>query len=82
LLTSGLAGVSSGWCPSPPELNFPEDFIFGTANADHQVEAHDPSREDVWDLWERCQGLTQRGRATDFWNRYEEDIAAAAATGG
>jgi beta-glucosidase/6-phospho-beta-glucosidase/beta-galactosidase len=65
-----------------PELNFPEDFIFGTANADHQVEAHDPSREDVWDLWERCQGLTQRGRATDFWNRYEEDIAAAAATGG
>jgi len=60
---------------------FPPDFLFGTANADHQVEAHDPAREDVWDLWERCQGLTPRGRGTDFWNRYEEDIAAAAGMG-
>lgn len=62
-------------------MAFPEGFLFGTANADHQVEAHDPGREDVWDLWERCQGLTPRGKATDFWNRYEEDIAAAAAIG-
>jgi beta-glucosidase/6-phospho-beta-glucosidase/beta-galactosidase/ABC-type amino acid transport substrate-binding protein len=60
---------------------FPPDFLFGTANADHQVEAHDSAREDVWDLWERCQGLTPRGRGTDFWNRYEEDIAAAAGMG-
>ncbi len=64
-----------------PNLKFPEGFLFGTANADHQVEAHDPAREDVWDLWERCQGLTPRGKATDFWNRYEEDIAAAASLG-
>ena len=63
------------------KFRFPKDFIFGTANADHQVEAHDPLREDVWDLWERCQGLTPRGQATDFWNRYEEDVAAAAALG-
>ncbi len=62
-------------------MAFPKGFLFGTANADHQVEAHDPACEDVWDLWERCQGLTPRGRATDFWNRYEEDIAAAAAMG-
>ena len=62
-------------------MAFPKGFLFGTANADHQVEAHDPQREDVWDLWERCQGLTPRGKATDFWNRYEEDIAAAAAMG-
>ncbi len=62
-------------------FNFPKDFLFGTANADHQVEAHDPLREDVWDLWERWQGLTPRGRGTDFWNRYEEDIASAAALG-
>jgi beta-glucosidase/6-phospho-beta-glucosidase/beta-galactosidase/ABC-type amino acid transport substrate-binding protein len=60
---------------------FPRNFLFGTANADHQVEAHDPAREDVWDLWERCQGLTPRGRGTDFWNRYEEDVAAAAGMG-
>ncbi|WP_411827475.1 family 1 glycosylhydrolase [Luteolibacter sp. AS25] len=62
-------------------MKFPKDFLFGTANADHQVEAHDPQREDVWDLWERCQGLTPRGRATDFANRYEEDIASAAKLG-
>ena len=62
-------------------MPFPPGFLFGTANADHQVEAHDPEREDVWDLWERCQGLTPRGRGTDFWNRYEEDIAAAAGMG-
>ncbi len=62
-------------------MPFPKGFLFGTANADHQVEAHDPEREDVWDLWERCQGLTARGRATDFQNRYEEDIAAAAGMG-
>ncbi len=62
-------------------MAFPKGFLFGTANADHQVEAHDPGREDVWDLWERCQGLTPRGRATDFANRYQEDIAAAAGLG-
>ncbi len=62
-------------------MAFPEGFLFGTANADHQVESHDPEREDVWDVWERCQGLIPRGQATDFWNRYEEDIAAAAGIG-
>jgi beta-glucosidase/6-phospho-beta-glucosidase/beta-galactosidase/ABC-type amino acid transport substrate-binding protein len=62
-------------------MAFPNDFLFGTANADHQVEAHDPECEDVWDVWERCQGLVPRGRATDFLHRYEEDIAAAAAMG-
>ena len=62
-------------------MAFPRGFLFGTANADHQVEAHDPEREDVWDLWERCQGLTPRGQGTDFGNRYEQDIAAAAGMG-
>ncbi len=62
-------------------MMFPKDFLFGTANADHQVEAYDPDCEDVWDVWERSQGLVKRGKATDFWNRYEEDIAAAARLG-
>ena len=62
-------------------MKFPKNFLFGTANADHQVEAHNPEREDVWDLWERTQGLTQRGKATDFENRFEEDIASAADLG-
>ncbi|MFC7338309.1 family 1 glycosylhydrolase [Haloferula chungangensis] len=62
-------------------MGFPKGFLFGAANADHQVEAHDPAREDVWDVWERTQGLTPRGQATDFWNRYEEDVANAAGMG-
>ncbi|MCU0796728.1 MAG: family 1 glycosylhydrolase [Akkermansiaceae bacterium] len=62
-------------------MGFPRGFLFGTANADHQVEAWDPGREDVWDAWEHSQGLTARGRATDFETRYEEDIRAAAAMG-
>lgn len=62
-------------------MAFPKNFLFGTANADHQTEAHVPEHEDIWDLWEKHQGLTPRGNATDFWNRYEEDIAAAASLG-
>ena len=62
-------------------MQFPEKFLFGVANADHQVEAHDPKREDVWDLWERSQNLTPRKRAVDFWNRYPEDIDRAAELG-
>jgi len=62
-------------------MKFSRDFIFGTANADHQVEAYDSDCEDVWDAWERCQDLTLRERATDFWNRYPEDVKAAADMG-
>lgn len=62
-------------------MDFPENFLFGVANADHQVEAYDPEREDVWDLWERSQNLTPRKRAVDFWNRYPEDIDRAAELG-
>lgn len=81
LTDNGATPPSFGTLSDFKKTIFPEGFLFGTANADHQVEAHDPEREDVWDLWERCQGLTPRGKATDFWNRYEEDIAAAAAMG-
>jgi beta-glucosidase/6-phospho-beta-glucosidase/beta-galactosidase/ABC-type amino acid transport substrate-binding protein len=55
----------------------PESFMFGVANSAHQAEAHQPEYENVWDVWERQQGLTARGRATDFWNRYEEDVGLA-----
>src|SRR5262245_53190763 len=58
-----------------PEL--PDDFMFGVASADHQVEAHDPQVEDVRDIWERRLQQTARGRATDFWNRYPEDVGLA-----
>ena len=66
---------------NPERMKFPQDFLFGTANADHQVEAHDPACEDVWDAWERSQRLTPRGRGTDFANRYADDVQAAADMG-
>ena len=63
--------------PSP----FPPGFLFGVATADHQCEAYVPEYEDVRDVWERVRGLTPRGRATDFWERYAEDIALAQGLG-
>ena len=60
-----------------PAPALPEDFIFGVATADHQVEAYDARVEDIRDIWERRLQQTLRGRATDFWNRYPEDIGLA-----
>lgn len=56
-------------------------FLFGVATADHQCEAYDPAHEDIRDVWEREQHQTPRGRATDFWNRYQEDVQLAADLG-
>jgi beta-glucosidase/6-phospho-beta-glucosidase/beta-galactosidase/ABC-type amino acid transport substrate-binding protein len=53
------------------------DLLFGVATADHQAEAYDPDCPDFRDNWEKHQGQTLRGRATDFWNRYPEDIGLA-----
>ena len=69
-VVSGLTGERE----LPP---LPEKFMFGVANSAHQCEAYDPGQEDIWDVWERQHKLTARGRATDFWNRYEEDIELA-----
>jgi beta-glucosidase/6-phospho-beta-glucosidase/beta-galactosidase/ABC-type amino acid transport substrate-binding protein len=49
---------------------------FGVATADHQCEAYD-GHDDVRDVWERVRGLVARGKATDFWTRYREDIGLA-----
>ncbi|HXW76122.1 MAG TPA: family 1 glycosylhydrolase, partial [Candidatus Eremiobacteraceae bacterium] len=56
------------------------DFRFGVATADHQCEAYD-GHDDIRDVWERVRGLTPRGTATDFWNRYKEDIDLAKGLG-
>ncbi len=53
---------------------------FGVATADHQCEAYD-GHDDIRDVWERSQRLTPRGRATDFWNRYKEDVDLAKGLG-
>ena len=59
----------------------PKSFMFGVATADHQCEAYDSRYEDIRDVWERRRALTIRGEATDFWNRYAEDIALAQSLG-
>lgn len=62
-------------------MKFPKGFIFGLANADHQVESHDPRYEDVWDVWERTQNRTPRRNACKFEEKYAEDIKLAADLG-
>src|SRR5215472_1682194 len=54
-----------------------EEMMFGVGTSDHQCEAHQDGCDDTWDLWERDNRLVERGRATDFWNRYPEDIGHA-----
>ena len=60
-----------------PLRSFPSTFLFGVATSDHQCEAYDPAVEDIRDVWEREHHQTPRGRATDFRNRYTEDIEQA-----
>jgi beta-glucosidase/6-phospho-beta-glucosidase/beta-galactosidase len=67
----------------PPRL--PASFLFGTGTSDHQCEAFDPAYPDVWDAWEASHEIrlpgqsccVGRGRATEFWDRYPEDVALA-----
>ncbi|HSD57526.1 MAG TPA: family 1 glycosylhydrolase, partial [Methanotrichaceae archaeon] len=69
-----LAGLVGGGRLPP----LPESFLFGVATADHQCEAYDPEHVDIRDVWERMRSpKAARGKATDFWNRYEEDIELA-----
>jgi beta-glucosidase/6-phospho-beta-glucosidase/beta-galactosidase len=59
---------------------FPE-LLFGVATSDHQAESFDPACPDFRDIWEKQQKQTVRGKATDFWNRYAEDIDLARGLG-
>ncbi|MBN3897982.1 MAG: family 1 glycosylhydrolase [Nostoc sp. NOS(2021)] len=67
--------MSDRFTPLPPS------FLFGVATADHQCEAYDSRYQDIRDVWEHRRALTVRGQATDFWNRYAEDIALAKSLG-
>jgi beta-glucosidase/6-phospho-beta-glucosidase/beta-galactosidase/ABC-type amino acid transport substrate-binding protein len=66
---------------SPPQIPsykpLPADFKFGVATADHQCEAFNPNVPDVRDVFDLEGGLTLRGMATDFRNRYREDVELA-----
>jgi beta-glucosidase/6-phospho-beta-glucosidase/beta-galactosidase/ABC-type amino acid transport substrate-binding protein len=59
----------------------PGRLLFGVGNSDHQSEAFDPKYPDIRDTWEAATGKVTRGRATDFWNRFAEDIHNAKSLG-
>jgi beta-glucosidase len=54
----------------PPVL--PEGFLWGTATAAHQIEGE--NRHNDWWAFEQEHGLVSSGRATDSWNRVNQDI--------
>jgi len=54
-----------------------QPLSFGVATADHQVEAYVEGWDDIRDQWERERGLDRRGRATDFWRYFSDDITKA-----
>jgi len=60
-------------------LKFPDNFIWGTSSAGHQIEGSNEFSD--WWAWEQ-EGLirdgTVSGRAMDYWNRHEEDHALMA----
>jgi len=56
-------------------------LLFGVANSDHQSEAFDPRYPDIRDTWEASAGKVTRGRATDFWNRFAQDVRNARSLG-
>ena len=65
-----------------PTISFPEDFLWGTATAAHQVEGSNLA-SDFWSL-EHTPGTGFKepsGDACDQWHRYREDIALLAALG-
>ena len=69
-------------------LNFPKDFIWGTATASYQVEGagHEDGRgECIWDTFARKPGAVYAGEngsvACDQYHRYAEDIALMAELG-
>ncbi len=64
-----------------PLSALPDSFMFGVGNSDHQCESYDPNFEDIRDVWDRRKGMIERGHATDFWNRYPEDIQLASSLG-
>jgi beta-glucosidase len=70
------------------KLDFPKDFIWGTATAAYQVEgaAHEGGRgESIWDTFCRKPGAVYAGEsgevACDQYHRYAEDVALMAEFG-
>ncbi|MDR1949675.1 MAG: beta-glucosidase [Spirochaetaceae bacterium] len=71
-----------------PKLDFPDDFVWGTATASYQVEGagHEGGRSEcIWDTFSRIPGAVYGGEngeiACDQYHRYREDIALMAELG-
>ncbi len=62
--------------------DFPESFLFGCATSAFQVEGH---IDNDWERWAQAGRLkdpqARCGKATDHWNRYEEDFDLLAQMG-
>lgn len=58
------------------EVNFPKDFIWGTATAAHQIEGNNENTN--WGEWEKDSSRIKDGsnaiKAVDGWNRAKDDI--------
>ncbi|MDR2404374.1 MAG: beta-glucosidase [Spirochaetaceae bacterium] len=71
-----------------PKLDFPDDFVWGTATAAYQVEGagHEGGRSEcIWDTFSRVPGAVYGGEngdiACDQYHHYREDIALMAELG-
>jgi beta-glucosidase len=62
-----------------PDLLFPDGFLWGAATSAHQTEGQNTHSD--WWAWEQASKLPPSGRACDSWNRWREDIEAAAELG-
>ena len=69
-------------------MQFPNDFVWGTATAAYQIEGaagEDGRGESIWDRFSHTPGKTRNGDhgdvACDHYHRYREDVAAMQALG-
>lgn len=65
------------------ELYFPENFLFGFANAEQQNSSEDDLPNSDWTRWQKTtwpngkphiEDAQRQGKSCDFWNLYKEDI--------
>ena len=68
--------------PASPDADFPEDFLFGSSTAAHQIEGGNVNND--WWAWEHAAGtpaVEPSGDAIDQYHRYAEDFALLAGLG-
>lgn len=82
-LVAGRFSVASQAAPTPdPSGGHPpfQDFLWGVSTAGYQSEGGDTTSN--WARWHpQDPDIVLAGRAVDFWNRYDEDMARAESLG-